>query len=87
MTFNRYYNIRRRKSSSGSTQLNTPLDEGRGEEQSQAVEMVRGDAITLSSVPQQRRVRDFNDERERMDTNAQQVTNIYYDIVNKAIVK
>ncbi|XP_026321888.1 longitudinals lacking protein, isoforms H/M/V-like isoform X2 [Hyposmocoma kahamanoa] len=65
---------RRRKSSSGSTQLNTPLEEGRGEDQSQAVEMVRGDAITLSSVPQQRRVRDFNDERERMDANAQQST-------------
>lgn len=80
MSFNCDDNARRRKSSSGSTQLNTPLEEGRGEDQSQAVEMVRGDAITLSSVPQQRRVRDFNDERERMDANAQQVINTYYDI-------
>lgn len=53
------------------------MEEGRGEEQIQSVEMVRGDAITLSSVPQQRRLRDFNDERERMDANAQQVTNTH----------
>ncbi|XP_013147401.1 PREDICTED: zinc finger and BTB domain-containing protein 17-like isoform X1 [Papilio polytes] len=54
---------RRRKSSTGSTSLNMVPEENRNDEPGQSVDLVRGDSITLSSVPQQRRMRDFQDEQ------------------------
>ncbi|KAL0851734.1 hypothetical protein ABMA28_000051 [Loxostege sticticalis] len=58
---------RRRKSSTGSTSVNMVGEENRGDEAGQSVDLVRGDlirgeTITLSSVPQQRR-REYQDER------------------------
>ncbi|KAJ0183981.1 hypothetical protein K1T71_000404 [Dendrolimus kikuchii] len=55
---------RRRKSSTGSTSLNMVIGEDNKEEKgSQTLDLVRGESITLSSVPQQRRVREYHDER------------------------
>ncbi|XP_068618821.1 protein bric-a-brac 1-like isoform X2 [Battus philenor] len=54
---------RRRKSSTGSTSLNMIPDEHRNDEAGQSVDLVRGDSITLSSLPQQRRMREYQDER------------------------
>lgn len=45
-------------------------EENRNDEPGQSVDLVRGDSITLSSVPQQRRMRDFQDEQME---NVQQV--------------
>ncbi|XP_045510247.1 uncharacterized protein LOC123705498 isoform X1 [Colias croceus] len=57
---------RRRKSSSGSTNLgNLVHDEPKNEEYGQnSHDIVRGETITLSSLPQQRRMREYE---ERMD--------------------
>ncbi|XP_013179410.1 PREDICTED: protein bric-a-brac 2 isoform X2 [Papilio xuthus] len=54
---------RRRKSSTGSTSLNMVPEENRNDEAGQSVDLVRGDSITLSSVPQQRRMREFQEEQ------------------------
>ncbi|XP_060809609.1 protein tramtrack, beta isoform isoform X2 [Amyelois transitella] len=62
---------RRRKSSSGSTPLDMLPEDGRPDDTPQ-LDLVRGDTITLSSLPQQRQRRDFQDDRT-LD-NAQQTT-------------
>ncbi|XP_075990574.1 uncharacterized protein LOC142986159 isoform X1 [Anticarsia gemmatalis] len=56
---------RRRKSSTGSTSLNMVGEENRSETSAQTVE-----AITLSSLPQQRRVREYHEIRT-IDTSQQ----------------
>lgn len=46
-------------------------EDNRPDETGQSVDLVRGDSITLSSLPQQRRMREYQDERME---NAQQVS-------------
>ncbi|XP_072930902.1 uncharacterized protein [Epargyreus clarus] len=52
---------RRRKSSTGSTSLNMVGEETRTDDAGQPIDVVCGDSITLSSVPQQRRLREYDD--------------------------
>lgn len=58
-------------------------EENKEEKGSQTLDLVRGESITLSSVPQQRRVREYHDERtlDHMQQVKKPFNYIFYELL------